>query len=101
MDLNAGHAAAGLAIAAAAALVCAATRGAGPVAQVRYSEDIAGPLQEHMVSSAELTAQPVYVQHRYPVSVAPAITAVIQHGFAPLHKIPDPVAARLPAEQAW
>lgn len=101
MGLTVRHAAAAAGIAAAAALIIAATRTAGPVAQARFSEDISGPLQEHLVSAAELTAAPVYVQHRYPVSVAPAISAVIQRGFAPLHKIPDPVAARLPAEEAW
>lgn len=101
MKISAMHVAAALGIAGAVALAWAATHNVGPVPQVKFSEDIRGALQEHLVSSAELTSQPVYVPHRYPVSVVPAISAVISKGFSPLYQTPDPQAAALPAEQAW
>lgn len=101
MRVDARHAAAVLALAAAAALAWAATRNTGPIPQARYSEDLAGPLMEHMVSEAEQITQPVLTQHRYPRMVAPAISSVIQQGYTPLYQIPDPQVAALPAEQAW
>lgn len=93
---------AGAGLAAAAAIAYTATRSAGPVRLPAFTETrAAGPLMEHLVSAEELHTAPVTVQHRYPGRVCPGITALISHGFSPLHAIPDPQVAALPAETAW
>ena len=78
-----------------------ATRSAGPVGLTQYTELREGPLQEHLVSAAELAEQPVYVPHSYPSRVGHGVSACISHGFAPLWQAPDPQAAALPSEAMW
>jgi hypothetical protein len=91
--------AAGLAVA--AGIAWAATRTTGPVPMPAYTEQRPGPLMEHLITAEELLTAPVFTGVRYPPRVAPAITTIISHGFAPLWQIPDPQAAALPAEEPW
>jgi hypothetical protein len=88
-------------LAAAAAIAWIATRSAGPVPMPAYTEQREGPLMEHLVTADELLEGTVFTGPRYPPRVAPAISSVISHGFAPLYQVPDPQAAALPAEEPW
>lgn len=85
-------------VAAAAGLAYAATRGIGPIPPAEYSEDLGGPLMEHLVTEAEMLTAPVYLPQRYPVRVGPQISNVIQRGYSPLYQPLDPQVAALPSE---
>jgi hypothetical protein len=78
-----------------------ATRAAGPVQLTQYTELREGPLQEHLVTAAELGTIPATARHHYPDRVAPGITQLVQKGFAPLYRPCDPQVAARPAERAW
>lgn len=95
------HAIALIGLGAAAAVAWLATRSAGPVQLTQYTECRQGTIQEHLVTAAELLGEPARVRHHYPVRVAPAITNLVSHGFAPLYCPPDPQIAALPAEESW
>lgn len=101
MKITGIHVSAGIALLAAGGIALLATRSAGPVPLTQYTELREGPLMEHVVTEAGLLAEPVHVPHRYPQRVAPLVSAVVNHGYAPLYQPPDPQAAALPAEQAW
>jgi hypothetical protein len=101
MKLDPLHVAAGVGVLAAAGLAYAATRTAGPVSMPVFTELREGPLMEHLVTREQLGTAPAKARHHYPGQVAPAISAIVSKGFAPLYCLPDPQAAALPAEQAW
>ena len=92
---------AGIGLLAAGGIAWMATRSVGPVPLTQYTEQRQGPLAEHLVTREELGYVPATSRMHYPARTAPGLTALIAQGFAPLYQLPDPVAASLPAEQAW
>jgi hypothetical protein len=86
------------------------TRSAGPVQLTQFTELREGPLQEHLVSREELGmvrnsasqgSPDLNPRHSYPNRVAPGLTKLISHGFAPLYCVNDPQIMALPAEEPW
>lgn len=103
MSLKPAHVLGGAGLLVAGLVAYLATRSAGPVAMSQYTELRTGPLQEHLVTEAELGAVPAAPRHHYPARVAPQLTRCIHHGFVPQYLPLDPqIRAALAANAgAW